>query len=296
MLVFKKLELADIEILRPFFSFAKNHACDNTNGGTIMWRDFFHAEYAIYKETMILKVKYLNGNTAFSFPLGRNITECLEQLEEYCEQQNLPLIFCTVTPDDKIVLEDKFKNYNITANQERDWFDYLYHVKDLYDLAGRKYSGQRNHINYFKKNYPDYKFEIIEDTNTSEVKEFYKNSPIFASKNTNIFLEERNKVFEVLDNYALYGLMGGLIRADNQIVAFAIGEIVNDTLFVHIEKANSEYRGAYQMIVNEFVRHFSDSNVNFVNREEDVGDEGLRTSKLSYHPCNLIEKYTVIIK
>ena len=83
---------------------------------------------------------------------------------------------------------------------------------------------------------------------------------------------------------------------DGVIVAISIGEVVKDTLYCHIEKANRNYQGAYQMIVKEFSDDMRNTyGIDYINREEDVGDEGLRTSKLSYHPYRLLDKSCVLI-
>lgn len=292
MLDFNYIKLKDITEIGPYFEYSTNRACDNTIGGTFMWREYFETQYALWEETMILKVNYIDGATAFTFPLGKNIEGALKALEDYCRQQGIPLILCTITEETKEYLE---KRYSVTCRPERNWFDYLYRMEDLYHLEGRRYSGQRNHINYFKKNHPDYSFEVITEENVSQVKEFYERLPLIDSKSSELFAVEQNKVFEVLNNFKTYGMFGGFIRIPGEMISFALGEIVKDTLYVHIEKANTGHRGAYQIIVNEFVRHFAGPDINFVNREDDAGDEGLRTSKNSYHPCGMVEKYTVFV-
>lgn len=90
-------------------------------------------------------------------------------------------------------------------------------------------------------------------------------------------------------------LPGGFIEVDGAIVAMAVGEIFNDTLCVHIEKADREYAGSYPMIVKEFASHNVTEDIRYINREDDVGDEGLRTSKLSYHPIRLLDKYCLLL-
>ena len=101
---------------------------------------------------------------------------------------------------------------------------------------------------------------------------------------------------EVLENYEIYGMLGGVLKVDDKIVGYSISEIVGDTLFCHIEKADISYGGAYQMLTNQFLQMYASSeDIKFVNREEDCGDEGLRKSKMSYHPIELIEKNTVKI-
>jgi hypothetical protein len=111
-----------------------------------------------------------------------------------------------------------------------------------------------------------------------------------------VYNEEYLKTIEVLENYDVYRAIGGLLRVNGEVIAFSIGEILNRVLFVHIEKADISYRGAYQVINNEFAKHFCTDDILFINREEDVGDEGLRTSKKSYHPRGLLNKYIVKIE
>lgn len=288
-----------------------------------MWRDFFSTEYALFKGTLIFKVKYFHRGTAFAIPLGeeKNLPESIREIEKYCLSDEIPLMFCMVTDkniemlknffsdndDDNDNKEDKEykknktdKTNKIEIYQETNWNDYLYKAEDLISLSGKKFNGQRNHINYFKKTYPDYSFEDINCGNVNEVREFYASSNLIDSKSGDIFIEEQKKTFEVLENYATYGLLGGLLRisANGPVIGFAIGEISQNILYVHIEKANSYYRGAYQMIVNEFAKRYAlqSEGVEFINREEDDGDEGLRISKLSYHPFCIIEKHTATIK
>ena len=301
MLKFSKLTLDNINTLKPYFSYSSNQTCDNTVGGTFMWRDFFATEYEIFNDTLIFKVlntKYFNKSTAFSIPLGeeKKLPESIKEIEKYCQYTGIPLIFCMVTKDNIKMLESLFNKNKMEINQELRWNDYLYKAEDLIFLSGRRFNGQRNHINYFKKKYQNYSFEDINCNNVNEVKEFYASSDLIDSKNTEIFIEEQKKTFEVLENYGKYGLLGGLLRINGLVMGFAIGEISKNTLYVHIEKANSQYRGAYQMIVNEFAKRYAINGIEFINREEDDGDDGLRISKLSYHPCGIIEKHAVDVK
>ena len=92
-----------------------------------------------------------------------------------------------------------------------------------------------------------------------------------------------------------YGMVGGLLKTEGKIIGLSIGEILGDTLFVHVEKSLREVQGAYPLLVREFAKCFVSDGVNFINREEDDGNEGLRTSKLSYHPVKLLEKFLVTV-
>ena len=90
-------------------------------------------------------------------------------------------------------------------------------------------------------------------------------------------------------------MVGGLLKTEGKIIGLSIGEILGDTLFVHVEKSLREVQGAYPLLVREFAKCFAADSVNFINREEDDGNEGLRTSKMSYHPVKLLEKYLVTV-
>ena len=295
MLHFKPLTLDDIDEIRPYFHFSSNRICDNTVGGTFMWRTFFSSEYAIFNETLIFKAKitYYSDKTAFSVPLGKDIYGSIEEIKKYCAALNIPIAFCTAADRDIDLFRQAFRSISLLENA--DWNDYLYRAEDLMLLSGRKYNGQRNHMNYFKNRYTQYSFEEITPVNLAEVIEFNSSFNSMLEKKTIIYQEEQDKTMEVLRNYDVYGLIGGLIRVEHNIVAFSIGEKIGDTLFVHIEKANYSYRGAYQMIMNLFSKHFATSDIQFINREEDVGDEGLRNAKKALHPIEILNKYLVMV-
>ena len=126
-----------------------------------------------------------------------------------------------------------------------------------------------------------------------EIQAFFRALIELRSKEGDTAQEEEEKVFEVLNRFEEYGFLGGILRVDGKIVGLSMGEIVRDTLFIHIEKANTELSGVYQKLVQCFAREFVNEDVRYINREEDVGDPGLRKSKMSYRPLKLLEKYTV---
>ena len=295
MLKFKKLQLCDIESVRRFFPYSANRICDNTVGGAFMWRDYFSVEFAEYNETIIFKakVKYHNNITAFSMPLGKDLHGSIRKVAEYCGHEHLPVAFYTVTNEDVKILSTVFTNYSLL--RDADWSDYIYNAEDLASLSGRKYSGQRNHINYFNRTYSNYIFEEISESNLEQVREFYAKYSAGITLDSGVFIEEHIKTSELLDNYDTYGLSGGLLKVNGSVIAFSIGEIINNVLFIHVEKADSNYRGSHQVVSHAFANHFTSAAVEYINREEDVGDEGLRISKKSYHPCEIIEKYTLLV-
>lgn len=293
MVSFKKLTLSDIDKIRPYFMLSKTRTCDNTVGGAFMWRDFFCEEYAIINDTMLFKLNYLNNQTAFTMPLGKDVFGALHSVADYCLENDMPMIICSAAESDVMQLKTQF---SVEAVKEENWSDYLYLASDLANMKGKKYNGQRNHINRFMRENTSYEFRVIDESNIGDIISFFNSFNMHNVKDTPIFIEEREKVYEVLNNYDCYGQTGLVLYAENSIAAFSVGEVIGDTLYVHIEKADTDVEGAYQMIVREFAASNLQNGIVYVNREEDVGDEGLRTSKLSYHPCELIDKYTVKVK
>jgi hypothetical protein len=290
MLSFTKVGLKDMEILRPWFAAAGERSSDCTAGAAVMWRDFFQTEYALHGASLILRYQLQDGGTSFNMPLGGDTAAALREIEAYCGAGGVPMRLCCVTEKD-LALPRAL--YPVEASSNGDWSDYLYLAEDLRTFSGRRYNGQRNHVNAFKRAYPDYRLEEARPEDMEELRSFYTHSGRVDCKDSLYFREEQKIVFDVLERYEDYSALGGILRAGGGVVAFSMGEVVGDTLFVHIEKADFKCRGAYQVMVQEFARRFAGPGVVYVNREEDCGDEGLRRSKQSYHPCQMIRKYTV---
>jgi len=244
-------------------------------------------EYALHGGALFLKERLPDGRTAFGMPLGGDTAGALGELEAYCGEKGIPMVLCDLTEEELAVLRGR---YPLRAQTNPDWSDYLYLAQDLRTLAGRRYNGQRNHISYFRRTYPDYRFAETRPADMEELLSFYQHSGRVGIKDSDYFQMEQEIVFEVLEHYEECSFFGGILYARDAVAAFSMGETVGDTLFVHIEKANPQYRGAYQMMVCEFVRHYAGPGVIYVNREEDCGDEGLRRSKQSYHPCRMLHK------
>ena len=287
---FKRITLENIGEIKPFFTENKNRICDCTVGGTFIWRDYHKSEYAIEDGVFYLKVAY--PETAFAPPRGVGTGKgSYERIIEYCDTIGIPARLCAVSEPTLQGILELFPGSE--SRTDRSWTDYLYLSEDLINLAGRKYSGQRNHINRFTREHNEWSFDLITQSNVGEIRSFYKKYAMEHVKDAPAYIEGDRKAIEVLDNLDAYGIFGGALRVSGEIVGVSFGETVGDTLFVHAEKADTAYSGSYPMLMNQFVRAFAGESVEYVNREEDDGDEGLRTSKLSYHPTALLHKYAV---
>jgi hypothetical protein len=294
MLEFKPINAETIIKTSEYLKYKISRTSDYTIGAMYMWRDFYDTHYTIYEGMITYKVKFA-GKTSFTFPAGTGpMDKLMDLLKSYCRQNKIPLWFCTVPEEAVPILMDKYKG-QMPERANRDWSDYLYLAEDLANMAGRRYSGQRNHINKFKRLYPNYSYEKFTKDNLDRVTQFLKDYQLNFSKNSSLAKEELSRSLELLPYMSKFNLIGGFIQVDDNIVAMSIGEIINDTLYCHIEKADRNYHGSYQMIVKEFVSNSINDQIKYINREEDVGDEGLRKSKLSYHPYKLLEKHCILI-
>ena len=294
MLKFKKIQLEDLKYIEEFVDSSDARICDITLGGIFMWRDYFNSEYVIYDDILFFKMDYFNNQEAFCIPLVKDncktkIMVGITLIKHYCLNNNIPLVLATVTKKDLSWLQD---NYDITnINKERDWFDYYYESQKLIELKGKQYSTQRNHVNTFIKLYKNTYIEKIDHNNIVSLIEHYKKYYSVTYDNP-IKNEENIKVLELLENYFVFKQVGIILYLDHNIIGFAIGEIRNDILFDHVERSLKQYSGIGTYLSNCFVKEFKSK---YVNREEDVGDLGLRYSKSKLRPIEIIEKYTVII-
>ena len=294
MLDFHPLQLQDLPKLRQFFDYSGSRICDTTPGTCFIWRDMYKTEWAVYDGSLYFKVYYPGLGYTFTLPLGGGRNEHYRQISDYCCRRKMPIAFYPVPKDELERIQEFFPNS--AAIPERDNFDYLYRAEDLKYFRGKKLSGQRNHVNKFLKTYGNWTFRVITPEDIPVVKAFLDRYASRVDKAAASFHEDIAKTHEVLDNYTTYDMLGGMLLVDGEVVGFSLGEIIGDTLFTHIEKADRTYEGCYQMLVAQFAQQFAHEGVHFINREDDAGDLGLRTSKLSYHPVALLEKYTVTVE
>ncbi len=294
MLTFDPITAYNIMDAAEYFKYKVSRTSDYTVGAMYMWRDFYNSSFTIFDDMILYKVKFLN-RISFTIPVGGgSLNKAMDALKEYCNYNGIPMWFCTVPEEALPILINEYHG-TIPGTPSRDWADYLYLAEDLAVMAGRRYSGQRNHINKFKKLYPDYKYQRINNDNLQRVNDFLIDYEKNHAKDASLAQEELKRALEIMPFLEKFKLLGGFIEVDGEIIAMSIGEIVKDTLYCHIEKAHRDYPGAYQMIVKEFASDMMQYGIKYINREEDVGDEGLRTSKLSYHPIQLLDKYCVLM-
>ena len=290
MLKFTRLD-KDVNFLFPFMEESEIEFCDYSVGAKYLWRDEFIIDYAIYNDTLIMKENCEDYKTAFYYPIGKDVNGALKEIEKYCEEKEVPLFFCCIDNEKSGELLERYPFSKVI--NERDWSDYIYDAEKFKTYSGKKLSGQRNHVNKFKKLYPNYEFSVITKDDFSDIEKFLSEYERVTEFTSSMQVEEDKKLRDYIFNMHNLNQVGGVIRVDGKIVALSVGERVKKTLIVHIEKGLREYQGVYPTMASEFAKAFAVGGVKYINREEDCGEMGLRISKLQYQPIEVKEKNNI---
>jgi len=295
---FQPVSLADKPLMDSFFKQQRyeNSECNFAN--LFMWRQCFSTERAIEDDFLIIKGK-TEQHTFILPPFGSNLDgleKILNKAMDYFQQINLPFMMRSV-PWRMVEIFEKIKPNYFSYQGDRDSYDYVYNTQDLIELKGRKYHRKRNHIHNFKKNYGHYEYlPLTEDL----IRACRENTIEWCEKKgceeDPSLLCEKCAVLDGLKNFTYLELQGGVIIIDGKIEAFTFGEPLNeDTAVIHVEKGNTEIKGIYPVINQEFCQH-NWQGMKYINREEDLGLEGIRKAKESYYPVKMQEKYVVTLK
>ena len=289
---FKKVELSDAEALASAFDRYRGRICDFSLGNAIFWRDYYGISYYLGEDGAMLRFGNMDGTVCYSYPISNDPFSLIDKL---LTENGTEVCLSCLTREEYETVAKKYKVTKVMHNA--DWDDYLYAAEDIVTLKGRKYNTQRNHINKFKKCYPDAHFEAITADNAHFAKDFCKRYFGGFGKVTDVSEIEERQLYEQFDNWEEYLQLGGMLFVGDEAVGISVGEQVGDTLIIHTEKANTAFDGVYPMLTNSFARCFAENepSCKFINREEDCGEEGLRKAKRSYHPIELIEKYAVVV-
>ncbi len=295
MLTFETITPQNVKELQPYYEHCNYRLCEYSVGVKVMWRRYLRPEYTITAGCLVVRSR-THGNWAFDYPVPGpegDVDEALHQIEMWCTHNGCRLI---LTPVPEMTAEQLVRRYpQICMRNDRAWKDYLYHREDLANFAGRRYSGQRNHINKFRKNYPDARYVALTAADDNLIQDFWRRYSEEFKKDDN-----ENARQELSYAQELFGMLdtgwfraGGLL-VDGHLVALCLGELCGETMSVHIEKALYSHAGAYPAMVQAFAQHCGEE-VRWMNREDDARDKGLRTSKLQYLPCELAGKMQLLV-
>nr|WP_326186028.1 GNAT family N-acetyltransferase [uncultured Oscillibacter sp.] len=291
MLQFKPVTQRDGGKLRKYYQNCQYGLCEYSAGTKLMWRNTW--KYAWAEVAGCLVVRCEDGKRwIFDYPVpGPEGDEdaALEAIENYClENGAAPVI--SVVPECRAARLLARYPY-VRVSDIRTWRDYVYYREDLQLFAGRRYSGQRNHIKKFHKQWPDAEFRRLTAADGAAIEQFWLDYAAEFPKGDNA--KARDELALAKKMLRLVGkpwfLAGGMFDGD-RLVALSLAEKCGDTLIIHIEKALYSYTGVYPTLVQAFAGEFGEG-CQWINREDDAADRGLRTSKLQYGPAKLAPKY-----
>lgn len=264
-----------------------------------MWRIPYHVRWCEENGVLYMTCEW-EGTLMAMQPFGpeEKMQEATDRYLAYFQEIGRPLLFVGLESGYAEFLE-QYKGASFDIREDRDNFDYVYLVEKLISLSGRKLHSKKNHLNAFRKMYPQAEYlaiteEIIPACRV-ELESWYQMR--LTDEPDDPFIDwERRAILEVFDDYEYFGLRGGAIRLDGRIIAFTFGEQLNtDSVVVHVEKADPNIRGAYPAINQGYVAN-NWSAMTYINREEDMGHEGLRKAKESYKPEKMIRKFNARCK
>ncbi|MBQ7740669.1 MAG: DUF2156 domain-containing protein [Eubacterium sp.] len=297
MLDFHEPSINDKKWVDKCLRHANSLNCEYTFGNVYIWADSYSTMIARYKDFFICR--WGKGkNISYSVPLGEgSFTKAVKEIIKDAESLGVKPRIYGLTSSYLLMLQEAFTG-EFTYHYDESFNDYIYSTEKMAELRGKKYHGKRNHISNFKKNNPDWSFEEIDGDNILECISLHMKWLEMKqedSENEDDFNEEFKAVLKAFESYDELGFKGGLIRVNKKVVAFTMGEPqANGKCFVtHFEKAPADMQGAYAIINQEFTRNCL-AEYEFVNREEDLGIEGLRKAKMSYHPEILLEKCVAV--
>ncbi|WP_104722086.1 DUF2156 domain-containing protein [Helicobacter mesocricetorum] len=295
---YKPISIEDKAIIEDFLKSQNTLVSDLTFSNLYLWHYSREISYCIYNDCLVIQTQYPNQKPFIFYPIHKNQHKeskkqtTLAVMESY-KTQGLEFSIHSLSQIDKEELESLLPHtFDYIYREDRS--DYIYSIPELIALKGKKYHKKKTHLNRFLERY-DFSYESLDSSNCQELIKTYEEW--FADNTSNEGLKnEYIGIIECLKAFSLLSFKGGIIRVNGKIIAFSFGEPLNeDTIVIHIEKADIQYQGAYQVINREFLAREWQS-YTYVNREEDLGIEGLRKAKQSYQPLFLQKKFDAILK
>lgn len=285
---FKRIGLEDKELFRSFFKDNQPSISEYTFTNLYIWSDIKDIRFAKMNEGLVIKA-YDHQDAYFLPPIGFNdCDKTMVQLMEYGTThgirnfRNVPEHF-----------RKHLRHPNVKVHPDRDNFDYVYKTQSLINLKGWRLDGKRGFIKKFREKYP-FRYEPYTPDYKNSCMDLYDSWMNSRADKDPSILNERRAFTSFLDHYEKLDAVGGMVLVDERLAGFSFGEKLNDSTFVvHFEKADLSFTGSYQMINQQFIQNEADGKFLFVNREQDLGIEGIRKAKLSYAPIRMIKKFRI---
>lgn len=295
MIEFKRLQPEQREHYDRYLMDLPARGCEYSFANKYLWGKqqtaFLHGCVAFFS--------HFYGKSIYPYPIGTGDKKAvIEAILLDSRERGIPCRLSGLTDDDRAELESLFPG-RFRLRTERDDFDYVYDINDLADLRGRKFQKKRNHVNRFRAEHPDYQAVPLSGDCLLAAREMVADwyAERALSDPQGDYLLESIAIGRAFDHYEALGMEGIALLVDGRVVAVTMGSpLCADTFDIHFEKAREDIDGAYAAVNCEFARYLrlKYPQLQYLNREDDLGLEGLRKAKLSYNPHHLVQKHRAI--
>lgn len=300
-LLSNEIRIEDQELFNRYIRSFPYQASDINFTSLFMWRHLYSLRYEVIHGLLCISGYYYGEPFIFP-PLAQKsydpaaLSHTLAILKNRFKIFSYPLKI-KFLPVHMLKDFENLKSHRLIFQRDRDNFDYIYAAKDLSTLQGRKYHSKKNHLNFFMRS-TSYEYISITPSLVDQCLDLTKRLKAgdYSPLEKDLLENEEKAIGEALKHMKQLDYKGAALLINGQVEAFTLGEQTDaDTLLIHIEKANAEIRGLYQAINFLFCQEEC-KDLQYVNREEDMGFENLRKAKESYHPIRLLEKYDVFVE
>jgi len=290
-LQFQQIKLSDRPLFDASYRSCRHEGSESSFTNLFIWRKPLDIVWAQIEKAICVVV--LQDGPGYALhpcaPEREDSVQAARLLAEWFRQQGHPLLIKGLELGLAEMLAEEFPTWKIEHDRPED--DYIYSVKELIELKGRKFEAKRHHIKTFLRQNYNYAYEPMNGQSALECIPLAKEWLERQRCEDRIMQAELFAVEQALAQFDALNLSGGIIQIDGKIKSFTVGEaLCEDTAVIHIEKADPMIPGLYQMINREYLSH-AWPQMSFVNREEDMGIAGLRAAKQSYRPVRMVEKY-----
>ena len=288
MLPFKKPTIADREWIQRIYECSGFRGAEYTFANLYLW-SYFYGEVCEHNGFLCQRLNFRDIHQ-YIYPAGCGDPKpVLDLLWQDSHARGKPFVVRSLTKETMARLQELYPG-KFTYEDNRNAYDYLYEIETLAELKGKKYQAKRNHINRFVEAYPDWYTEPVHSGNLDVCRQL---ADRWCAGHDDAVGDRRalEKAFANYDELEFEGLI--LYAAPGMPVGFSMGNPISDDTFdVNFEKAFADVQGAYPLINREFARYVQAKfpEVRYLNREDDMGIEGLRKAKESYHPI-FLEKF-----
>ncbi len=292
MIDFQALTLSQKEEYERILFSEPERGCEYSFTNLYLWGQ----QRLAFMDGCVAFFSHFDGRSVYPYPIGHGDKEAvLQAILHDARARGIPCRMSGLTEADREELERLFPG-KFLIQPYRSSFDYVYAIDDLADLKGRKFQKKRNHANRFRVEHPDYQVLPLNACNMPLAQHMVNDWYVNRRKTDpdGQYLLESIAMARAFRNFVGLQMEGLALLEGDRVLAVTMGSRMGaDTFDIHFEKAREDVDGAYAVINQEFARYLrlQHPQIRYLNREDDVGVEGLRKAKLSYNPHHMVEKY-----